>query len=145
MTQMIFVNLPVADVAASTAFYEAIGFTKDPRFSNEEASAMRWSETISFMLLSHRFYATFTDKRIGDPRTTSQALLCLSADSREAVDTMLALATAAGGRVHPPSPQEVSDVMYGRSFEDLDGHGLELMWMDVAGFEAANAAQHEAA
>ena len=86
MARMIFVNLPVADVAASTAFYEAIGMTKDPRFSNAVASAMVWSDTISFMLLAHDFYATFTTKRIADAQTTSEVLLCLSRDSREAAE-----------------------------------------------------------
>lgn len=137
MAKMIFVNLPVRDVAASTAFYAALGFTQDQRFSNHQASAMQWSDTISFMLLSNDFFRTFTDKAIADARTTAQALLCLSADSRDEVDAMLDKALAAGGTAHPLDPKEATDFMYGRSFEDPDGHGIELMWMDVAAFEAA--------
>lgn len=137
MAKMIFVNLPVRDVAASADFYAALGFVQDHRFSNDQAAAMVWSDTISFMLLSHDFFRTFTPKAIPDARTHAQALICLSADSRDAVDAMLDRAAAGGGTLHPASPQEVSKVMYGRSFEDLDGHGVELMWMDVAAFEAA--------
>ncbi|MBN8839528.1 MAG: lactoylglutathione lyase, partial [Sphingomonadales bacterium] len=80
MAKMIFVNLPVANVAKATAFYEAIGMTKNPMFSNEQASAMEWSDTIMFMLLDHAFYATFTDKKIIDAKTTSGVLLALSRD-----------------------------------------------------------------
>lgn len=136
MAKMIFVNLPVADVAAATAFYEAIGMTRNPAFSNEQASAMVWSDTISFMLLSHDFFRTFTPKAIPDARVTAQTLICLSADSRAEVDAILARAAAAGGSIDPVSAQEVNDFMYGRSFEDLDGHGIELMWMDAAAMQA---------
>ena len=134
----IFVNLPVTDVAASTAFYQAIGFTLDPRFSNADASAMQWSEEIVFMLLSHAFYATFTDKPIADTRATIAVALCLSMDSREGVDAMTAQAVAAGGReTRPPMDQ---GVMFGRTFEDLDGHVLEPLWMESAEAVAATVA-----
>lgn len=129
MPRMIFVNLPVADVAASTAFYEALGMTRDPRFSNDAASAMVWSDTITFMLLGHPFYASFTDKAIADTRATSAALLCLSQDDRAGVDAITEAAVAAGGR--ETRPAQDSGFMYGRSFEDLDGHVFEPMWMDV--------------
>lgn len=131
MTKMIFVNLPVADVAEATAFYEAIGFTKNAQFSNEQASMMVWSDTISFMLLARPFYSTFTSKQIADAHAVSETLLCLSCDSREAVDAIVAKATAAGGRADP-GPKQDMGFMYGRSFEDLDGHHFESMWMDVA-------------
>ena len=85
MTRMIFVNLPVTDLARATAFYQAIGFTKNDMFSNEQASGMVWSDAIHVMLLDHAFYATFTDKRIIDGRTQSGVLLCLTFDSRAAV------------------------------------------------------------
>ena len=130
MTKMIFVNLPVADVAAATAFYEAIGFEKNPKFSNEQASSMMWSDTIGFMLLAHPFYATFTDKRIIDARTTSGMLLALALDSRAAVDAITDAALAAGAReLHGP---EDHGFMYSRAFEDLDGHGFGPFWMDPA-------------
>ena len=132
MAKLIFVNLPVADVEKAAAFYEAIGCTKDDRFSQAgQAAAMVWSDTISFMLLSHDFFRTFTPKTIPDARTTAQVLICLSEDSREAVEATLAKAVAAGGTADPTPRQELGDYMFGRSFEDLDGHIIEVMWMDV--------------
>lgn len=134
MPKLIFVNLPVNDVAKSTAFYEAIGFEKNETFSNEQASAMVWSDTINIMLLSHDFYSTFTSKRIADAHQTSAALICLSRDSRADVDTMHAAALAAGGRkIHAPEP---NGPMYGGAFEDPDGHMFEVMYMDMAAFAA---------
>ncbi len=131
MPKMIFVNLPVADVAGATAFYAALGFEQNETFSNAAASSMMWSDTITVMLLSHEFYATFTPKRIIDAKTESGALLCLSFDSRAAVDAHMAAALTAGGReLHEPQDH---GFMYGRAFEDLDGHGWESMWMDPAG------------
>jgi predicted lactoylglutathione lyase len=129
MAKMIFVNLPVASVAASTAFYQAIGFRKNDMFSNEQASAMTWSDTISVMILDRSFYATFTTKPIADTHATSAALLCLSFDSRAEVDTIVAQATAAGGR-ETRDPQDMG-FMYARAFEDLDGHTFEPMFMDM--------------
>ena len=135
MPKTIFVNLPVTDVAKSTAFYEAIGFEKNAQFSNDQASCMIWSDTINVMLLSHDFYSTFTTKAIADTHTTSAALLCLSRDSRAAVDSISAAAIAAGGRkVHDP---EENGFMYGAAFEDLDGHMFETMYMDMAAASAA--------
>ena len=137
MTKMIFVNLPVADVARSTAFYEAIGFTKNAQFSNEQASSMVWSDTITFMLLARPFYSTFTSKRIADAHTVSETLLCLSCDSRDAVDAIVAKASSAGGKADP-GPKQDMGFMYGRSFEDLDGHHFEPMWMDVVAATASD-------
>ncbi|SIT16421.1 VOC family protein [Paracoccus saliphilus] len=132
MPKLIFVNLPVADVEKSVAFYQAIGATKDERFCQEAAAAMMvFSETITIMLLSHERFADFTSKQIIDAKTQVEALLCLSEDSREAVDATLAKAMAAGAKADPTPRQEMGDYMYGRSFEDPDGHIFELMWMDV--------------
>lgn len=130
MTQMIFVNLPVADVAKSTAFYEAIGCTKDARFSNEVASAMQLSDEISFMILNRDFFQTFTPKAIADSKATTEVLICISRESRAAVDTIVERAAAAGGRA---DVREVQDMgfMYSRSFEDPDGHMFEPMFMDM--------------
>ena len=135
MPRMIFVNLPVADVGRSTIFYEAIGMTKNVQFSNEQAAAMVWSDTISFMLLDHAFYRTFTGKQIADAHGTSEVLLCLSRDSREEVDAIVEAALAAGG-VEPREPQDMG-FMYARAFEDPDGHTFEPMWMDVAAMSGA--------
>ena len=146
MPQMIFVNLPVKDVAKSTAFYEAIGCTKVPRFSNENASAMQLSEEIVFMILAEEFFQTFTPKAIADARATTEVLICISRDSRDAVDAIVDAAVAAGGKADIREKQEMG-FMYGRSFEDPDGHIFEPMFMDM---EAAMAAHpdgpaHEAA
>lgn len=137
MPKMIFVNLPVADVEKSVAFYEAVGFTKDERFSQPgRAGAMLWSDTIFFMLLSHAFFASFTSKRIAAAKSEVEALLCLSLDRRQDVDAIVEKAVCAGGKADP-GPKQDHGFMYGRSFEDLDGHVFEPMWMDV---EAAMAA-----
>ncbi|OWK29741.1 VOC family protein [Sphingomonas mucosissima] len=129
MTKMIFVNLPVANVAAATAFYEALGFTKNPMFSNEQASSMVWSDAISVMLLDTAFYATFTNKTLIDAHTTSGVLLALSFDSRAAVDAITEAAIAAGGR--ETRDRQDLGFMYGRAFEDLDGHTWEPAFMDM--------------
>ena len=137
MPKMIFVNLPVADVEKSVAFYEALGFTKDERFCQEgAAAAMVWSDAITFMLLSRERFADFTSKTIIDAHEAVQTLLCLSQDSREAVDAIVDAAWEAGGKADPCPVQDFG-FMYGRSFEDPDGHVFEPMWMDV---EAALAA-----
>ena len=147
MARMIFVNLPVKDVARSTAFYEAIGFTKDARFSNEHASAMVWSETITVMILARDFYQGFIPhKTIADATATSEVLLCLSFDSRAAVDAITASAAAAGGRADVREPQDMG-FMYSRAFEDPDGHLYEPMFMDMEAAMAAfpNGPAHEPA
>lgn len=130
MTKQIFVNLAVADVAAATAFYQALGFEQNAMFSGPQGSALRWSDTISVMLLDKAFYATFTSKRIIDARTESGALLALSFDSRAEVDAITHAALAAGGReLHDP---EDHGYMYSRAFEDLDGNGWGPFHMDMA-------------
>jgi uncharacterized protein len=102
MPKMIFVNLPVADVEKSVAFYEAIGFTKDERFSQHgRAGAMVWSDTIFFMILSHAHFAEFTSKRIVDAKSEVEALLCLSLDSRQDVDAIVEKALRTGGKADP--------------------------------------------
>lgn len=143
MPKMIFVNLPVADVAKSTAFYEAIGARKDARFSNEAASMMCFSDTIAVMLLNHARFRDFTPKAIVDARSGTEVLLALSQDSRAAVDATMDKAIAAGS-AKDFRPTEDHGFMYGRSIEDPDGHVLEFMWMDVdaamAGMNAPAAA-----
>ena len=135
MQQMIFVNLPVTDVAAATAFYEAVGFTKDARFCDGSASCMVLSDTISVMVMSRARFADFTGKEIIDPKTQVQTLLCISRESAQAVDAIVDAAVAAGGAADPGPKQDMGGFMYGRSFEDLDGHVWEPMWMDVAAME----------
>jgi predicted lactoylglutathione lyase len=129
MSKMIFVNLPVADLPKSKAFYEAVGFTNNPQFTNDNAAAMMWSDSIVVMLLRHAFWKTFTSKAIPDARESAQVLLCVSMDNREAVDSIVADAAGAGGSPDP-TPTQDHGSMYGRSFEEPDGHIWETMWMD---------------
>jgi predicted lactoylglutathione lyase len=135
MAKMIFVNLPVTDLKRSMAFYEAVGFTNNPQFTNDMAAAMAWSDEIVVMLLTHGFWKTFTDKAIPDARATAQVLLCLSQDGREAVDAIVGKAVAAGGRSEP-TPNQDMGFMYGRSFEDPDGHIWENVFMDMSAVPA---------
>ncbi len=138
MPRMIFVNLPVADLDRATAFYEAIGAAKNPQFSDKTGSCMVWSEAIYVMLLTHEKYAQFTPKKIIDAKTSTEVMNALSADSREDVDALVGKAKAAGGRLDP-TPQQEYGFMYGRSFEDPDGHIWEVAWMDVAAATTSNA------
>ncbi|MFF7476045.1 VOC family protein [Streptomyces sp. NPDC008092] len=128
--QMIFVNLATDDVAASRTFFTELGYSINPQFSNDDCSCVVISDTIIAMLLSKQRYADFTKKEIADPTKTSEVLICLSAESREKVDELVGKAVAAGGTAN----DDVQDhgFMYGRSFEDLDGHSWEVMWMDPA-------------
>ncbi|MFI0512861.1 putative lactoylglutathione lyase [Streptomyces canus] len=131
--QMIFVNLPVNDLDAAKKFYTGLGYTLNEQFSDDKAASVVISETIVVMLLTKPFYATFTQKEIADATKTSQVLLCLSAESRAKVDELVEKAVAAGGTAN----DDVQDqgFMYGRSFNDLDGHGWEVVWMDPAAIQ----------
>lgn len=131
MPKMIFVNLPVANLAKSTAFYEAIGAKKNPQFSDDGSACMVFSETVHVMLLTHDKWRVFTNKEISDSRRSSEVMLALSCDKRDAVDSMTEAAGANGGRPDV-NPTQDHGFMYGRSFEDPDGHIWEAMWMDVS-------------
>lgn len=144
MTQMIFVNLPVADLARSKAFYEAIGFTNEPKFTDETAAGMVLSEAIHVMLLTHDKWKGFTSKAIPDAKKSAQMMLCLSRETREAVDAIMANVAEAGGNADCDPPQDYG-FMYGRSFEDPDGHNWEVMWMDPVAVEKGPEAFMEAA
>lgn len=132
MPRMIFVNLPVGDLAAATRFYQAIGFEKNAQFSNDQASSMVWSDTITFQLLTHDFFSTFISKPIADAHATTEVLLCLTRESRQEVDAIAAAGAAAGGKdVGEPVDH---GFMYNRIFQDPDGHVLEAVWMDMEAF-----------
>lgn len=133
--KMIFVNLPVSDLAKSTAFYEAVGAVRNDNFADETAQGMSFSDAIHVMLLTHEKFNSFTSRAIADAHKAVQVLLTLSEDSRAAVDATVEKALAAGAI--EPSPIDDYGFMYGRSFEDPDGHQWGVMWMDV---EAALAA-----
>lgn len=131
--QMIFVNLATNDVDASKKFFTELGYTINPQFSTDDNACVVISESIVAMLLSKQRYADFTKKEIADSTKTSEVLICLSAESREKVDELVGKAVAAGGTANP----DVQDhgYMYGRSFDDLDGHSWEVVWMDPAAVE----------
>lgn len=131
MPRMVFINLPVASADRAAAFYTALGGRRDAVFCSENTAMMWFADNIAVMLLEHARFADFTPKTIADAHTTSEVLVCFSADSREDVDAMLERAEAAGGRIDFRPPQDYG-TMYGRSFEDLDGHIVEVMWMDLA-------------
>ena len=120
MTKVIFLNLPVTDLRRSKAFYEAVCATNNPKFSDD---------TIHLMLLTHDKWRHFTERQIVDAHTSAQVLFCLSEESRDEVSSRVARAVAAGGKADP-TPVQDHGVMYGRSFEDPDGHIWEVMWMD---------------
>jgi hypothetical protein len=126
---MIFVNLPVDDLERSKAFYEALGFRNEPKFTNEAAAAMVLSDTIVVMLLTKPFYSTFTSKPIADAHNSSEVLLCISCESPADVDRITELAASNGGQADM-RPKQDPGLMYGRKFEDPDGHIWEPMWMD---------------
>jgi predicted lactoylglutathione lyase len=134
---MIFVNLPVRDLAASTAFYVALGGTVNPQFSGETSTSLMFSDAIGVMLLTHAHYAQFTGRPIGDARTASQLLIALSADSKGDVDATLERAVAQGGKADPNPAQDLG-FMYNRHVEDLDGYVWEIMWMDPAAMGGAS-------
>ena len=130
MQKMIFVNLPVSDLPRAKAFYAALGFVNEPRFTDETAAAMQWSETIVVMLLTHAKWAGFTTRPIPDAGS-SEVMLCVNCESREAVNQMTEAAAAHGGTADTNPPQD-HGFMCSRSFADPDGHVWEPIWMDPA-------------
>ena len=136
MPKMIFVNLPVADLAVSTRFYEAIGCVKNPQFSDEKASSMVWSDTITFQLLTRAYFATFTSRPVADAHQTCQVLFALSRDGRAEVDDIVAAAESAQGNA---DIRDVVDLgwLYNRAFADPDGHVFEAVWMDPSAASGA--------
>ena len=127
MPRKIFVNLPVNNLDASVAFFTALGFRFDPRFTDANATCMVVAEDIFVMLLVEPFFRGFTDRAVVDARTHTEVLVCLSCDSDQEVDDLVAKAVAAGGRAHR-TPQD-HGFMYGHGFEDPDGHIWELVHM----------------
>ena len=131
MAKQLFVNLPVSNLAKAKAFYEAIGAVNNPQFSDDTSACMVLSDTIFVMLLTHAKWAMFTKKPIVDAHQASEVMLALSADDRKAVDTMTEAAGAHGGKADVNPPQD-HGFMYGRSFEDVDGHIWETVFMDMS-------------
>lgn len=131
MFKQIYINLPVQDLVKSTEFYTALGFTKNQDWSNDDTSAMIFSENIFVMLLTHNFYSKFTNKTIPDLTKTTSALIALSMDSREEVQKFADIAKSNGGSYFESEPNKGLDFMFGLEVTDLDGHTLEPFFMDL--------------
>ena len=131
MATQIFLNLPVKDLNRSVEFFTRLGYTFNPQFTDEKATCMIISDTIFVMLLTETFFQTFTKKEIVDAHKAVECSICLSADSKEAVDELVSKAEAAGATI--PDPATDYGFMYQHSYEDLDGHHWEIVWMDPAG------------
>jgi uncharacterized protein len=130
MSRMLFVNLPVADLEASKAFFSKLGFEYNEKFTDENAAAMIVNDETSVMLLAKPYFETFTDKAVIDPLTQVQTLLSFSAESREEVDKLAETAVANGGK-ETKEPQDLG-FMYQRAIQDLDGHVWEIGHMDMS-------------
>ncbi len=135
MTKMIFVNLPVKDLPRSRAFYEALGFTNNPQFSDDTAACMVWSEAINVMLLTHAKWCSFTSRPIA-ALGSSEVMLAVSCDSKEAVDRMNDAARKHGG-TPDINPKQDLGFMYNRNLADPDGHVWEAIWMDPSAIPTA--------
>ena len=129
----LFVNLPVADVARSRAFFDGLGFSFNPAFTDEHAACMLVGEHASVMLLQHERFAQFSPRPTADASTHSLALFCFSVEERADVDAVSAAALAAGAT--EADGAEDHGFMYSRSFFDLDGHPWQVMWMDPAAMQ----------
>ena len=129
----IFVNLPVKDVEATKRFYTGLGFSLNEQFCSEQSVAVVIEENIVFMLLTHDHFSQFLKGGIADNSQDKEALICLSAQDRAEVDSFLQKALANGGSEWMPAQDH--GFMYGVSFQDPDGHVLEVMWMDPAAVE----------
>ncbi|MBC3766214.1 VOC family protein [Neptunicella marina] len=131
MTKMIFISLPIKDLAVSKAFYEALGFEYNPQYSDDKGACMIWSESIYVMILTHEKWHSFTDRPI-PPEGSSEVALNISCDSREEVDAMNVAAAGHGGTCDINPTQDLG-FMYGRDLADPDGHIWGPFWMDEKG------------
>ncbi|CAN5208066.1 VOC family protein [soil metagenome] len=131
MATKIFINLAVKDLVKTKEFFSKLGYTYNEQFTNDAGACMVISEDIYVMLLTEPFFKGFITKEIVDSKKATEVLLCLSADSREDVDTLVNKAVEAGGKA-APNKQEHGEYMYGWGYEDIDGHHWEVMWMDMS-------------
>ena len=130
MATKIFVNLPVLDLNKTKAFFSSLGYGFNPQFTDEKAACMVIGEDIFVMLLVKEFFQTFTPRPVADASNSTEAIIALSADSREKVDEMVNKAVTAGGTT--PNGKQDHGFMYSWGFQDLDGHLWEVIWMDPA-------------
>jgi predicted lactoylglutathione lyase len=129
MTTQIFVNLPVKDLARTIDFFTKLDFSFKPQFTDENATCMIVADNIFVMLLSEKFFRSFTKKQIADATRSTEVILALSADSRSKVDDMISKAIAAGAAAHGEAQDQ--GWMYGRGFQDPDGHLWEVIYMEA--------------
>jgi predicted lactoylglutathione lyase len=134
MATKIFVNLPVKDLNRSIEFFTKVGYKFNPQFTDENATSMIISDDIYVMLLTETFFKTFTTKEIVDAKKSVESIICLSAESREAVDELVKKAVEAGATT--PTPAQDHGWMYQHAYEDLDGHHWEIAYMDMNAFPA---------
>ena len=130
MATQIFVNLPVKDLNRSVDFFTKLGYTFNPQFTDEKATCMIISDTIYVMLLVEAFFKSFTNKGIADTSQVNESIICLSAESRADVDSIVAKAVEAGATI-ATEPQDYG-FMYNHGFLDLDGHVWEYTYMDMS-------------
>lgn len=133
MSRMIFVNLPVRDLKQTVGFWTGLGFTFNPQFTDENSTCMVISDHACVMLLTDKFFSTFTTRQVADATEHTEAILALSAESREEVDRLVDTAVTTGGSAANATQDE--GYMYGRSFHDPDGHLWEVLYMDPAALE----------
>ena len=131
MATQVFINFPVKDLNRSIEFFTKLGYTFNPQFTDEKATCMIVSDTIYVMLLVEPFFQSFTKKEICDTAKAVEVSICLSAESKDAVNQIVDKAVAAGATI--PDPANDHGWMYQHSFDDLDGHHWEYAWMDPAG------------
>ncbi|CAM2154339.1 Lactoylglutathione lyase [Pararobbsia alpina] len=136
MAQQIYVNLAVRDLSKSKAFYQAIGATLNPQFSDDTTACMVISDTIYVMLMTPEKWAVFTKKPLVNAHEASEVMLALSCDDRASVDRMTDTAGEYGGKADVNAKHDLG-FMYGRSFEDPDGHIWETVFMDMSQFPTA--------
>lgn len=128
MSRMLFVNLPIANLKKSVEFFTGIGFTFNPQFTSEDTTCMIINEQAFVMLLEKKRFSDFVTKPISDATKQTECLMAISCDSRAAVEEMMKKVISLGGKAHKP-PQDMG-FMYSHSFEDLDGHVWEPLWMN---------------
>ncbi len=136
MSTKIFVNLPVKDLKRSVEFFTKLGYTFNPKFTDEKATCMIIGEEIFVMLLVEEFFKSFIKKEIADTTKTTESIICLSADSRGKVDDLIKKAVDAGGTIYKEPEDHAFG--YGHAYQDLDGHLWEIMWMDPSAVNKAD-------
>lgn len=130
MATKVFINLPVKDLNKSVEFFTKLGYKFNPQFTDENATSMIISDDIYVMLLVEPYFKSFTKKPVPDAAASNEAIICLSADSREEVDEIISKAVSAGATT--PLDKQDHGFMYGHGFQDLDGHLWEYMYMDMS-------------